>query len=166
MFDCITKYDWIVIFSNVLFFMVVQTFFFLFIASKQYETVLAGKMDFVSRFANKSQYMKNKLKSMKDDYIAQNGKVAERQLKERTQENKKYIMKYCVLPITLVVGALLFVIFFKKYSTPWSSIDSLNLALVLLAYATELYFFFFIVRKFEFVGDQYILANIYKEATK
>lgn len=166
MFDCITKYDWIVILSNVIFFMVVQSFFFYFVASKQYENVLANKMDLVSRFANKNELSKQKFKDFKDAFLLQQNKKADQQYSERMKENWQYIKKYCVYPILAASAALLFVIYFIKYNSSWSSIDSLNLTLVLLAYATELYFFFFIVRKFEFVGDQYIIANIFKEATK
>jgi len=166
MFDCITKYDWIVIISNVLFFMVVQTMFFIFIASKQYETVLADKMDLISRFVNKNAGSKQKMKDFKDAYLLSNSKKAEEQHTVRMQENKKYINKYCLLPIGAAIIALIYVIYKVNAASPWSSTDSLNLALVLLAYTTELYFFFFVVRKFEFVGDHYIIANIFKKATK
>ena len=165
MFDCVTKYDWIVIFSNVIFFMVVQSLFFIAIASKQYENVLANKMDFVSRFVSKSSMSKQKLKDLKDTFLQQNIGIAEGQHKQRMQENKKYIKKFCVYPIMAAVAVLLCIIYYFKTDLPWTSIDSLNLTLVMLAYATELYFFFFIVRKFEFVGDHYIIANTFKEAS-
>lgn len=41
-----------------------------------------------------------------------------------------------------------------------NNVSTLCLLFVTLAYCTELFFFFFIVRKYEFVGDHYIISDI------
>ena len=47
--------------------------------------------------------------------------------------------------------------------TNWNDVYTLCLIFVLLAYGTELLFFLFIVKKYEFVGDFYILNNLFKQ---
>jgi Na+/glutamate symporter len=144
--------------------MVVQTFFFIFIASKQYENVLADKMNIVSRYVNKNETVKQNFRELKSEYLKKSGSAAKKQYDERQVQNKSLINKFCVLPIAVALAVLMYVIFVMGSKNPWNNIDSLNLVLVLLAYATELYFFFFVVRKYEFVGDHYIFSNIFKAA--
>ena len=55
---------------------------------------------------------------------------------------------------------LLHLIFIMKSKRKWNDVDSLSLLFVILAYCTELFFFFFIVRKYEFVGDHQIISDI------
>jgi hypothetical protein len=47
-----------------------------------------------------------------------------------------------------------------KSKRKWNNVDNLSLLFVTLAYCTELFFFFFIVRKYEFVGDHQIISDI------
>ena len=44
--NCIERNDLIPVLSNVIFFVIVQTLFFKYVASKQYEDVLENKLDF------------------------------------------------------------------------------------------------------------------------
>lgn len=161
-FSCFNRSDWIVILSNVLFFMLVQTAFFWYIASKQYENVLSSKLDTLKLLASKNSTFKRKLDNFKDEYISKHEQKAKELETERAKLNKKLTWKYCgklIVVTTLVLFAIVISYFFVK-GRPWNDVDTLNMIFVTLAYCTELFFFFFIVREYEFVGDNYILTSV------
>lgn len=161
-FNCFSRSVWIVILSNVIFFMIVQTAFFWYIASKQYENVLDSKLNMLKLLASKNSYIKRKLYNIKDDYTAKYKSKVEELERERIKYNKELTWDYCgkliVIVLCIIIALVFSYIFIKGH--PWNNIDTLNMIFVTLAYCTELFFFFFIVRKYEFVGDNYILTNV------
>ena len=66
---------------------------------------------------------------------------------------------YSGIPFVIFSLMLLHIIFIMKSTRKWNDVDTLSLLFVTLAYCTELFFFFFIVRKYEFVGDHYIISE-------
>jgi len=160
---CIKRNDWIIILSNVLFFMVVQTLFFVFIASKQYENVLVAKLELVKSIYTKFPDIKQALLETKDAYIQSKENIVKEQAKKRTRANKDLIWKYCGVPILIVLFTLFYFVFVNVSKEAWSEVDTLGMLYVALGYLTELCFFFFIVKKYEFVGDQYIVSNVLQD---
>jgi hypothetical protein len=145
--------------ANVLFFMVVQTLFFILVASNQYEEVLMGKLDMVKNFVKRNPEIEKNLKKMKEKNLIELEEIANKQKTERKKINDELIWSKCGIPILIGIAVLFLIIFFMKPDRDWNSVDNLGLIFVTLAYSTELLFFFFIVRKYEFVGDQHIVST-------
>ncbi len=158
--NCLGRNDLIPVVANVLFFMIVQTLFFYYIASQQYETVLVSKLDFVKTMAEENKSFRNTLENLKKDFLEKNEKHSKDQKKLRDEHNKNLTKKYCGIPILIGLLMMTHLVFIMKTKRPWNSVDTLSLLFVLLAYGTEILFFIFIVRKYEFVGDQYIMSKL------
>lgn len=162
--NCIDRNDLIIITVNVLFFMTVQTLFFAYVASKQYEDVLVSKLNYVNSFTSKFPEVRKNVLEFRDRFVSEKKNIVELQESQRKLINWDLTKRYCGIPIAIGVLVLLLLIFVYPKGREWSSIDSLGLYFVAGAYLTELFFFFYIVRKYEFAGDQYILGNIGKQA--
>jgi hypothetical protein len=158
--SCIDRNDLIPVLANVIFFVVVQTLFFKYVASKQYENVLESKLDFVKTICDNDNYLRDKIYKIRDDYLENNKELVERQEKIREEKNIKLYYSYSGIPFVIFLLMLLHLIFIMKSKRKWNDVDSLSLLFVTLAYCTELFFFFFIVRKYEFVGDHQIISDI------
>lgn len=159
------NYTWINIFTTVLFFYVIQTVFFIYIASKQYDTLLLEKATFLSQLSKYNNNVKEIVINMKNN--------ADNNLKEKALESKKkrnilnneLIFNYCIKPILFVSTILLCIILYtllSKTKRKWSYIETISIILVLGSYITELYFFFFIVKKYEIISDDEILYKLFK----
>ena len=157
--ECIDRNDLIPVLSNVIFFVIVQTLFFKYVASKQYEVVLESKLDFIKTICNNDPYLKSKIYDFKDKYLEENKEKVEQQEKIRNEKNMKLYYMYSGIPFVVFSLMLLHIIFIMKSKRKWNDVDTLSLLFVTLAYCTELFFFFFIVRKYEFVGDHYIISE-------
>lgn len=164
-FNCFDRNDWLVIIANVLFFMVVQTLFFKYIASQQYEEVLISKLDMIKLAMQKNPAFKRQILELKKDYQEKYKNIAKEQEARREIINRDLTWKYCTLLIVITVAIFVGIAVFVKSKRGWEDIDTLNMLFVTLAYSTELFFFFFIVRKYEFVGDNYILTNVLQKLT-
>ena len=147
--ECIDRNDLIPVLSNVIFFVIVQTLFFKYVASKQYEVVLESKLDFIKTICNNDPYLKSKIYNFRDNYLKENKDLVKKQEKIRNEKNIKLYYMYSGIPFVIM-----------KSTRKWNDVDTLSLLFVTLAYCTELFFFFFIVRKYEFVGDHYIISDI------
>ena len=151
--ECIDRNDLIPVLSNVIFFVIVQTLFFKYVASKQYEVVLESKLDFIKTICDNDPYLKSKIYDFRDKYLQENKE------KVRNEKNIKLYYMYSGIPFVIFSLMLLHIIFIMKSTRKWNDVDTLSLLFVTLAYCTELFFFFFIVRKYEFVGDHYIISE-------
>lgn len=155
------NYTWINIFTTILFFLIVQTLFFLFIASKQYDTLLLSKTKLISQLGGYNTSVKQTIEVIKEDAEVELKEKAEEANKIRYKANRKLLIQYCIIPIvviTLILTSILLYTFLSKTTKKnrWSSIETISLILILGSYLTELYFFFFIVRKYEIIGDHEI----------
>ena len=169
----VNENDWVIILTNVLFFTIVQILFFKFIASKQYETVLVSKLDIIKRYSKKNPEFKEVIDKNKQNFLETNNIDIKKQRKERENKNYKLIIDYCSKPIIISIFALILILVISKTDmfssilninkTNWNDVYTLGLIFVLLAYGTEILFFLFIVKKYEFVGDFYILNNLFKQ---
>jgi hypothetical protein len=162
------KYTWINIFTTILFFLIVQTLFFIFIGSKQYDTLLLSKSKILSHLGKYNNNVKQSIDIIKTDAELSGLKErADNARKIRNSKNKKLLIKYCIIPIiiiTLILSFILLYIFLSKTTNKnkWTYIETINLILILSSYLTELYFFFFIVRKYEIIGDHELIYKSFK----
>ena len=156
------KFTWISILSNVLFFMIIQTLFFLFIASKQYNNILNKKVQIISTLSENNEDIEIGLQGIKQAYINKYEEEVKRITNHRLEQNKKITIQYCIIPMTVTIIALLLVSIFMKSNRKWTKYDSINISLILGAYLTEIYIFIFVIRPYELIGDHDIIYNILK----
>jgi len=156
------------IFCNIFLFIVVQTLFFYTVASKQFNMVLEEKVDILNTYfkydKESAENMEEYLKSERVRQIKEDAKVQE---KNRNEANIQLIKDEIGPLLLITTGFILLVIFAMRMNkeNKWSSFektDKVLLGSVLLAYSTELLFFFGIVRQFEFVGDHEILFKFFQ----
>ena len=83
--ECIDRNDLIPVLSNVIFFVIVQTLFFKYVASKQYEVVLESKLDFIKTICDNDPYLKSKIYDFRDKYLQENKEKVEQQEKIRNE---------------------------------------------------------------------------------
>lgn len=157
---------WIVILTNVIFFIIVQTLFFVFIASKQVDNVIEDKVAIIKTFASYNDTINDKitefLNSKKRNIVENN---AEKQKHKRNRYNLSLIQKRVGIPLIIATIALGIFIYkmYKKDTLLWNNTDTLALVLVLLAYMTELFMYFAVIKCYVFVGDYDILSTLLTE---
>lgn len=162
-----TPPNMIITFANIIFFIVVQTLFFKFVASKQFNNVLGNKVGIFNTYVKYNPQFKAAVEEfLGSDQVKAIEEAAKTQEKERNAANNDLIKSWIGIPLVVaVVILLIFIWLLFKQSTDsgnaWSSIDTAILTLVVGAYATELMFFFGIVRRYEFYGDQQIYSRLY-----
>ncbi len=100
-FKCFDRNDWLVIIANVLFFMVVQTLFFKYIASQQYEDVLVSKLEMIKIAMQKNPAFKRQILELKKDYQQKYESIAKEQEARREIINRDLTWKYCTSLIVL-----------------------------------------------------------------
>lgn len=149
--------DLIPIFMNVMFFMAIQTIFFLYVASKQFENILIDKINIVKVLSENNPYIKSLIQNYKNSYIS--NKNFDIIISEREKYNNEILLIYCGIPMIIIFILLLYVIFFMKSDKPWSKVDTLSLFFVTLAYLTELFLFFCVITQYIFIGDVNLIYN-------
>lgn len=158
----------IIIFSNIVFFMIIQTLFFKYIASKQFELVLKNKVDILNTYLKYDTDQKEKIKKYINDEktqkIIKNSYDSE---KKRNKYNNMLIIKWIGIPI--IITLLIFIISvvrLKLQNKYWTNIHTGLLLLVISAYLTELFVYFGIVKQYQFYGDQKIFASLFNNLDK
>src|SRR5438093_393263 len=107
--DCLDRNIWIIILANVLFFMVVQTLFFVFVASNQYQQVLESKLEMIKTFISKNPEIRESVNETKKKKLAELKDISRKQLEKRTKENFDLTLKYCGIPI-IVISVIMLVL--------------------------------------------------------
>jgi hypothetical protein len=143
--------------------MFVQTLFFNLVASQQYINVLKSKVDILNIYAQKDLNVRKLLYDFNNIYFPTHSQLAQKQQNLRKEHNEVLARQHSYHYIAFAIIILLTIVLPMKSNEKWGAVDTLNLIIVLLAYSTELMFFFFIVQKYEFVGDYYIASNLTKE---
>ena len=157
----------IVMLANVMVFMAVQTLFFDKVASRQFDEVLKDKTGIYTTWVSLDDFRTASLRAKlaRDDSTIRNKRAeAMDQAQRRDRDNWALFARKVGVPlavVAIVVVGLVVVMFRRK--TPWTTLDTTMLSLVLAAYVTELLFFFGIVRRYEFYSDQEIYFNILNE---
>jgi hypothetical protein len=159
------SYTWINILLTVLFFIIVQTLFFLYIVSKQYDSIILDKSEILTMLGDNNNIIQSYINKAKETKLKEFKEKAEKENLKRYELNKELVIKYCFIPSMVISGLLLLVILysiFNRKGDKWTYVETISLILILTSYLTELYFFFFIVRKYEMLGDIEILYNLVK----
>lgn len=158
----------IVILANIIFFMVVQTLFFKYVASRQFNIVLEDKANIVEEYLKHDPKANAKFREFKNsERVKAIQKAASDQEKIRETENMSNTMMWIGIPLLIVVALLIFFIgklFFKKEE--WDTTDSILLSFVVFAYVIEVLFYLGIVRQYQFYGDQAIYDNLYRKVNE
>ena len=150
--------------SNIICFITIQTLFFYFIASKQFNELLIDKTGIVSSYISHDQDLRFGANQYfhgpewKD--ILEKG---QQQSKTRTNANLSLI-KRKIVPLIIAAICVLgcFVYKLKNNSEPWSRTDTILLTLVMGAFTTEFLFFIGIVSQYQHYGDHAIYYTLLK----
>ena len=153
----------IIIFSNVLFFMIIQTLFFKYVASKQFEILLKDKVYILNEYLKYDEEQKEKIKNYLDKQetkeLMEKGAKYE---KERNKINNKLILKWFGIPFIIVLTIFIVsVLRLKIQGKYWNKIHTGLLLLVITAYLTELFIYFAIVKQYKYFGDHNIYSKLY-----
>lgn len=165
--DMFKSPNMIIAFVNILFFIVVQTIFFKFVASKQFNVVLEDKVDILNSYLAKDPEALQSVKAWKSspEYLVLE-QTALMQEKKREELNIELIKSWVGIPFLLAVVILtifLYMLFKANSPDKWTGVDTAVLSLVVGAYATEILFYLTIVRQYEFYGDIQIYNKLYSD---
>ena len=161
------KNEVFLIFINIIVFMIIQTLFFKFIISTEYEHLIKEKLNTINYYISQDEEVKNIIINYKNNKIETIEKKALEQEKIRDEKNLVLYTYHCIIPILLIVFLFIVIIIlnyksliFKK-SKNFENIDYFNFGLILLVYITNMIIFFFVVKKYYFIGNIEILSTIY-----
>jgi hypothetical protein len=147
--------------------MIMQTLFFKFIISTEYETFIKEKINTVNYYLDRDQDAKDFLINYKNNNIETITNEALEQKKIRDNKNIYLYIYYCILPILLVVLLFILIIIlnyksliFKK-SEKFKGVDYFNFGLILLVYIPNIIIFFFVIKKYQFIGNIDIFNRFY-----
>ena len=157
----------IILISNVIFFIIVQTWFFTNYASKQINTVVEDKLNVLNEYLKYDTSVRQNIANYKksDEYKNIQKKSIDNS-NWRDEQNWKATKKY-ISPVLLFFVACLIIyisilVFPGIKTTPWKGPDWAVLSLVVFAYTTELFFYFGMVRQYIFYGDHAITHKLYE----
>ena len=157
-----TNPDTILMLTNVVFFTIVQTLFFVLIAAKQYDKILEDKVNFFNEF-DKNLKVENKFVNVLHRIFKKKyQEKAKEQIKGRTKFNTKRIFTF-VTPFTgaVILILIVFIIRLFKNNSEWQNYHTFILFTIAGAFTTELIYFFFIVQRYIVLGDSEMLYKIY-----
>jgi hypothetical protein len=152
----------ILMLTNIIFFMIVQTLFFIFIAAKQYDVILKEKINFVNEFNDNLEDYKF-INIIKTIIGGKYNTLASNQENNRNSKNIKSFIKF-ILPFILIIFTILCIYVFLIITSDkndWKPYHYFILGTILFAFSTELFYFFFIVKRYVMVGDSEMLYKIF-----
>lgn len=173
-----------IVLLNALFFMIVQTLFFYFIASNQIDDIIVSKVELINKYAEYDGNLNNYLKEyINSDEFKQKRERVKLLNDERQSKNRKILLNKVILPfiIPIFIIFLIYGIFiFTSYETnkkwfgnnineddfSFNIADKILIFFVIFAFLTELIIFFGVIRQHEFIGDFVSINDIYKEFAK
>lgn len=152
--------------SNVLFFMVVQIFFFWFIASREIDRVVLDKAEVLMLLRDRLREEKlNETAEALDAIVVSKRRNKEQEAKEknrqRVQSNLRLVYRWIVPCIVVVVVVLVGLVWYnhrQHYSLQYA--HKVGLGLVVCAYITEVLFFLTVVSNYIMVSDSDIVREV------
>lgn len=150
--------------SNIICFVTIQTMFFYFVASKQFNMVLKDKTEIASSYISQEPTLREMALAYFNsqdwkELVAQGNK----QRLQRDRANLQLIWKK-IGPIVVIAFVVLcgFILKLNYYpaNTTWTRTDTILLVLVLGAFTTEFLFFIGIVSQYQHYGDHAIYHNL------
>jgi hypothetical protein len=142
--------------------MVIQTFFFKYIVSKEFDVILEEKFNTIKYYISHDDEMDKDFKKFKEDYIKNNINKVKDQKQKRENINNKLYLYHCIIPI-LVVFILLIITLLSNLKGEWEYSTTLSILLVLGVYIPEVLIFLFVIKKYIHLGNINILTTIYKK---
>lgn len=154
----------LLIFTNALFFAIVQSLFFWFVISKQVENTIEKITEDVGSLAQTPELSLATELYIKD-LDADRGMIerAKEQQKAREEKNEKLLQKY-IYPIIGVLFGLVILCFAALILTGerFTVVDTVLLLMVIGAFATEFVFYFVVIEPMEYIS----LAELMNQAVK
>jgi hypothetical protein len=158
------KHEIFLLLFSIMIFMIIQTLFFHFIISKEYNEVLNEKMNSIKYFFSNNKNLKIKFDEFKTNYLIKNKKIAEEQTKKRENINNVLYIKHCVIPILVVfVIMIIFLFIYLGNKKHWSFLHVFNLFLILIVYIPEFIIYFFVIKKYQYIGNNEIIYKMYNK---
>ena len=153
----------ILISVNILAFIVIQTSFFYFVGSQQLNKVITNKIGIIKSFIKYDDSYKTGVKNfVKSKSIQDILKKAEEEEETRTLQNIEIIKQWIGPPLIAMLSILvLAIIILIATKSKWTGVDNVGISLVFTAYLTELFIFFGIINRYEFLGDNTIYKFVY-----
>jgi hypothetical protein len=155
------------IFINIILFMIIQTIFFKFAISTEYEHLIEEKIGTLNYYITQDPVIKNVIKEMKDEETKKYKEKAEEDRIIREKENDTLYLYYCIIPILCVVFLFIVIIILDYFSLIFKNekklgyIHYFNFALILLIYIPNIIVFYYVVKKYQFLGNIEILSSVY-----
>lgn len=162
--DVINPANLLILFANLLAFVLLQTTFFWFVASRNVEAVLEDKSEYITELMSKRgitlEMLRDYLNS--DDATQKMPEVAKSMRAEREAENFELLKTY-ILPVVIALGSALLLVFLALIvrGQPLTSIDLFLLFLVLGAFSTELYFYLTVTSQLIHLSDTRIVYELF-----
>ena len=165
MLDIIKNYEFIMILSCVMIFMILQTYYFYNTISTEYDRILEEKMNSIKYFISKDEIEINNFKNMKQKYFNNNNnivKIAEKQKQERYDINLNLYYKYCMAPILVIFVIIIILLFMLgKNNQPFNYF--INFFLILLIFIPQIAFHYFVLKQYQYIGNTNIIYTIYNK---
>ena len=160
MLNKITKHNLTVILLNVIIFFCLQFIFFYYIMQYMYADIIKEKINSLIELMNlNDNYKKIILSYIKNNY-EKTKKDADENIKLKNNLNLRLTLIYIVIPFSILIMLLIINLLFNRTKNNWDSLDTFNVFIIILAYITEIYFLYFILNKYIFIGDINLLNNI------
>ncbi len=163
--DVFSPPNLIVVFANVLSFVLLETLFFWFVASNAIGAVVQDKATVVAYFAGQKRSTREALISeLENEYNTQTiPSVAAKQLRQREEQNFHLVLTHIApVAVTMVIMIIVLYMAMKWKGKPFTRIDTFLLGMVLFAFSTEIYFYITVTSQIVYVGDNELMAEVYK----
>jgi hypothetical protein len=159
--NIITAPDLLICNLNIVFFLIVSISFFWFILSEQYVRVVLDKTDIINLVADQNPEVRSAVISYAEANYDTIRKTAKENRKQRMVHNVDLFYRY-IVPFISVFVFFQFVIaaYIWKKGIRVSYTDKVHMGLVVLAFVTELVFYFVVVRNWIFIGDEDMYKNL------
>lgn len=152
-----------IVFVNLLAYVVIQTVFFFFVGSQNFVTAISQKADFVYEFAIQDPQTEA---SLREELESQYNTVdvpetARRERDRRAVVNKDIMIKYLLPPVAVIAVLLASqLVRLVIWGNGMNSIDLFLIFMVLFAFTTEFIFFGLVILQTVALGDQELMAAI------
>lgn len=167
MSDDFVTVNFVCVFANVAFFIVIQTLFFVFLASKQVDNVVTYNTKILSHLraelcrAPHQSFFVNVLDTMVLDAGTSDIKQQQIDKQRASEHNVRQLLLFCGSYLLLVVCIIAGLLWWNwKKKRPFTFAHWIGLIMIVLAYATEMMLIFFVIQPWRYVGQFELLGMI------
>lgn len=147
----INFFDTILILTNFLIFIIIQTIFLILIS----ESRILKEVDYLIYFYKP---WINEIRNIYPDLITK------KTLVEKNPDNKNLLIKTIGIPIgVIILIIILLIILGIIYNNKWETHHTIGLVLIIFAYLTELMVYFLIGNEYRFINSSSIISNFIKK---